>query len=246
MIREPEKRAGIWLGILISLFFPLRAWGYEETTVTNGGSITGFVRIHGKIPKLAPLKILKAKEVCKNVPNEGLVVGRDRGLRYAVVALEGITKGIAVEREAVHEMDNLECRFVPHVQAASIGQFLVIKNSDPILHTAHAYFHDGQPHFNIGLFPGKVRRKPLVSPGVVKVLCEVHPWMIAYIVVTEHPYHAVTDVYGEYEIRDVPPGTYRIKVWHERLGTQEKQLQVKGGTISKVDFTLSASEGAKK
>ncbi len=236
----------LWLGFLLPLLFPFHAWGYEEITVTSGGAISGFVKIQGKIPKLPILEVLKSREVCKNVPNESLVVGPDRGLRYAVVTLEGITRGKAVEREAVHELDNLKCRFLPHVQAASIGQFLVIKNGDPILHTAHAFFQDGQPHFNIGLFPGKVSRKPLVSQGVVKILCEVHPWMISYVVVTEHPYHAVTDFYGEYEIRDVPPGTYRLKVWHENLGTEEKEVGVKGGEASKVDFILSLSQGAKK
>jgi hypothetical protein len=70
--------------------------------------------------------------------------------------------------------------------------------------------------------------------------------MIAYIVVTEHPYHAVTDIYGEYEIRDVPPGNYRLKVWHESLGIQEKQVEVKGGAVSNVDFNFVAPAGAKK
>ena len=222
------------------------AAGYEEIAVTNGGTISGFVKIQGKIPKLPPLEVLKNKELCKNVPNESLVVGPDRGLRYAVVTLEGITRGKAVEREAVHEMDNLRCSFAPHVQVASIGQFLLIKNSDPILHTAHAYFQDGQPHFNVGLYPGKVTRKPLVSAGIVKIVCEVHPWMVAYLHVTEHPYHAVTDLYGEYQISDVPAGTYRLKVWHESLGVQERQVEVKGGTTSRVDFTLSSPSGAKR
>jgi hypothetical protein len=81
---------------------------------------------------------------------------------------------------------------------------------------------------------------------MVKIVCEVHPWMSAYIHVTEHPYHAVTDIYGEYEIRDVPPGSYRLKVWHESLGVQERQVEVKGGTPSRVDFTLSSPSGAKR
>lgn len=66
-----------------------------------------------------------------------------------------------MEREAAHELDNVKCRFSPHVQAASVGQFVVFKNSDPILHTAHAFFTNEQPQFNIGLYPGRVRRKPL-------------------------------------------------------------------------------------
>ncbi len=246
MINKTTKNWNFWLGPLLLLLFPSLAPGYEEIAVTNGGTISGFVKIQGKIPKLPLLEVLKNKELCKNVPNERLVAGPGQGVRYAVVTLEGITKGKAVEREAVHELDNLRCSFAPHVQAASIGQFLVIKNSDPILHTAHAYMPEGQPHFNVGLYPGKVSRKPLVGVGIVKIVCEVHPWMSAYIHVTEHPYHAVTDIYGEYEIRDVPSGSYRLKVWHERLGTQEKQVEVREGKTLEVDFTFPSATGVKK
>ena len=232
----------------LSLLLPIASlsMAYEVIVVNSGGTIRGSVKIAGKVPKLPSLQVTKFKEVCQTVPDESLVVGPTQGVRYAVVTLEGMTKGRAVEREAVHELDNVKCRFVPHVLAASVGQFLLLKNTDPILHTAHAYFHDGQPHFNVGLYPGRVSRKPLVSAGVVKILCEVHPWMISYVVVTEHPYHAVTDVYGEYEMRDVPPGTYRVKVWHESLGVQEKTVEVRAGGISQVDFTLSQAPGAKK
>lgn len=246
MINKTKKKLVFWLGVLVLAFVPYPAKGYEEIAVTNGGSIRGSVKLQGQIPKLTPLEITKFKEVCKGVPNESLVIGPARGVRYAVITVERVTKGRAVEKEAVHELDNLKCRFIPHVQAAGVGQFLVIKNSDPILHTAHAYFPDGQPHFNVGLYPGKVSRKPLVSSGVVKILCEVHPWMNAYIVVTDHPYHAVTDVYGDYEIGDVPPGTYRLKVWHERLGIEEKEVEVKAKATSKMDFVLSFPQGGKK
>lgn len=241
-----KNKVGLGLGILASFLFSCAAGAYDEIAVTNGGTIRGVVKAQGKIPKLPPLVVSKFKEVCKSVPDESLAAGPGGGLRYAVVTLEGVTKGKAVEREAVHELDNVGCRFVPHVQAASVGQFLLIKNSDPILHTAHAYFHDGQPHFNVGLFPGKVSRKPLVSAGIVRIVCEVHPWMTSYFVATEHPYHAVTDAYGEYEIRDVPPGVYRLKVWHERLGIQEKDVEVKGGAASQVDFALPVLKGVKK
>lgn len=175
------------------------------------------------MPKLPPLQVTKSKEVCKDVPNENLIIGPHQGLRNAVVTLEGITRGKAVEKEAQHELDNVKCRFVPRVQAASVGQFVVLKNSDPILHTAHAYFTGAQPHFNVGLYPGRVSRKPLVTPGLIQILCEVHPWMNAYIMVTEHPYHAVTDVYGEYLISDVPAGEYQLRIWHESLGILEKR-----------------------
>jgi len=232
--------------LLLGLFTSFQALGYEEVAVTNGGTIRGKVRLSGSVPKLAPLDVTKFKEVCQNVPNETLLVGPRQGIRYAVVTLEGIAKGQAVEREVVHEIDNVKCRFAPHVVAASVGQFVLFKNSDPILHTAHALFKNNQPQFNIGLYPGRVSRKPLLNPGVVKIVCEVHPWMSAYVVVTEHPYHAVTDMYGDYEIRDVPPGVYKLKVWHETLGEQEKSVDVKAGGAASMDFSLSEPSGAKK
>ena len=241
-----QKSCCLWLALFLTLFSSSLAEGYDEVAVTNGGTISGFVRIEGKIPKLPPLQITKFKEVCRNLPNESLIVGPSQGVRYAVVTLEGVTKGKAVERETIHELDNVSCRFVPHVQVASVGQFLLLKNTDPILHTAHASFRNGQPDFNVGLYPGRVSRKPLVSPGIAKILCEVHPWMTAYVVVTEHPYHAITDLYGEYVIQDVPAGAYKLKIWHELLGTQEKSVEVKGGGISKIDFVLLAPKGEKK
>lgn len=246
MLTRMNRLCALCVGALMVFTYSSYLWGYDEIPVTNGGMIRGVVKVEGNIPALPPLQITKYKEVCKDVPNETLIVGPGQGLRYAVVTIEEITKGKAVEREALHELDNVKCRFVPHVQAASVGQFIVFKNSDPILHTAHAFFVDGQPQFNIGLYPGRVSRKPLITPGIVKILCEVHPWMSAYIVVTDHPYHSITDAYGEYQMGDIPPGVYRVKVWHETLGTQEKRVEVKPGASQTLNFTFVPSPGVKK
>ena len=246
MITKTKILRDLCVGIFLAVIFASASAAYEEIAVKDGGTIRGSVKIDGKVPKLPPLQITKYKEICRDVPNESLLVGPGQGVRYAVVTLEGITRGKAVEKEAVHEMDNLGCRFVPHVLASSVGQFVVFKNSDPILHTVHALFTSGQPQFNIGLYPGKVSRKPLVTPGVVKIVCEVHPWMSAYIVVTDHPYYSVTDVYGEYLINEIPAGSYRLKVWHETLGVQEKTVEVKAGGSQNVDFVLSPKPGVNK
>ena len=236
----------IFSGILFTLLVSSPSGAYDEITVTSGAVIRGLVRLDGAAPKLPPLQITKYKEICRDVPNESLLIGPGQGIRYAVVTLEGISRGKPVEKETVHEIDNVKCRFAPHVIIASVGQFVVFKNSDPILHTAHAYFTASQPQFNVGLYPGRISRKPLVAPGEAKIVCEVHPWMNAYIVVTEHPYHAVTDHYGEYLINDVPAGNYRLKIWHETLGTDEKPIEVKAGTTQNIDFLLKVKPGAKK
>ncbi len=246
MMTKTKMKLILWSGFAATLLFSSGAKGYEAITVSNGGTIRGVVKIEGKIPMQPPLEITKAKEFCKNVPNESLIVGPNRGVRYGVVTIEGIARGKPVEREEIHELDNIGCKFVPHVLAASVGQFVLIKNTDPILHTAYAHFQGGQPDFNIGLYPGRADRKPLVSAGIVSIHCEVHPWMTAFIVVTDHPYHAVTDLYGEYEIEDVPPGTYALKLWHESLGMQEKGVDIKRGMTSRIDFILAGFRGVKK
>jgi plastocyanin len=241
------RLSGLTLAVLMCAISPRGLLAYEEIVVKDGGTIRGTVKVDGKIGKLPPLQVTKYKEVCKDVPNESLIVGPGQGLRYAVVTLEGVTKGKAVEKETAHELDNVRCRFLPHVQAASIGQFIVFKNSDPILHTAHAFFtSEQQPQFNVGLFPGRVSRKPLITTGVARIQCEVHPWMTAYIVVTDHPYHAVTDSYGEYLINDIPAGNYRLKVWHESLAAEEKPVEAKAGATIKMDFVLRSKPEVKK
>jgi plastocyanin len=217
-----------------------------------GGTIAGVVRIAGEVPKLPPLAIVRDKDVCGNVPNESLVVGADRGVEYGVLTLEG-SDGKAPSplqdqrtAEAVYRLDNSGCRFVPHVLAMQVDHYVEFTNSDPLLHAVHALFAQGQPQFNLGLYPGRIVRKPIVTPGVVKVICEVHPWMSAYIVATKQPYYAVTDIHGRYEIRDVPPGAYRLKLWHERLGSQERDVRVASGKTEEADFTFpSAGESAR-
>jgi hypothetical protein len=246
MRTRQNNLAGFGLAALLTVMFSSTLHAYDEIVVKDGAKIRGIVKVEGKLAKLQPLQVTKYKEVCKDVPNESLIVGPAQGLRYAVVTLEGIVKGKAVEKETVHELDNIKCRFSPHVQAASIGQFVMIKNSDPILHTAHAVFTNEQPQFNVGLYPGRVTRKPLIAAGIAKVRCEVHPWMTAYIVITDHPYHAISDIYGEYELTDIPAGSYQLKVWHETLGTQEKRIEVKPTATQKVDFTFTSSPEVRK
>lgn len=217
-----------------------------------GGTIAGVVRIAGELPKIPPLAIVRDNDVCSSVPNESLVVGADRGVQYGVLTLEGSGGKASSSPEdqrttdVVYRLDNSGCRFVPHVLAIQVDHYVEFTNSDPLLHAVHALFAGGQPQFNLGLYPGRIIRKPIVTPGVVKVICEVHPWMSAYIVATKQAYYAVTDIHGRYEIPDVPPGVYRLKLWHERLGSQERDVRVTSGTTEEADFRfLSAGENAR-
>jgi hypothetical protein len=178
------------------------------------------------------------------VPDDRLVVGPEGGLRYAVVTVEGVEGGAAPERDVTHVLDNLACRFQPHVVVAEVGQWLEIRNSDPILHNADARM-GAETLFNLALPPGRRVRRPLGRAGRIAFTCNVrHTWMSAFVVVTDHPYHSVTDAYGAYEIRDLPVGRYTVHAWHEELGTLEQTVRIEGGETANADFSFAAQAAA--
>jgi hypothetical protein len=218
------------------------------TAVAGGsGVVSGSVRVAGATPHRPPLPVFKHHEVCGDgVPDDRLVVGPDGGLRFAVVSIEGVRDARKPEHDLTHVLDNRACRFDPHVQVAEVGQWLEIVNSDPILHNADARLGQ-ETLFNVALLPAHRVRKPLARPGMIAITCDVrHVWMAAFIDVTDHPYHTVTDVHGAYEIRDVPPGKYTLKVWHEELGTLERPLTVESGATATVDVLYPAPVSKKE
>ena len=174
------------------------------------------------------------------VPDERLVTGPHGALRYAVVSLTDITAGKAVPRDRPVALDNVKCAFVPHVAAASVGQMLTIHNSDPFLHDAHALLGE-RTLFNVAVPKGMTVRKPLAYAGLIHLNCNVrHTWMHAYLFVAEHPYDTVTDAAGQFVIDGIPPGTYTLRVWHELLGSTERQVTVEAGKATTVDVDLQA------
>lgn len=189
---------------------------YEEIAVKDGGTLTGVVRFTGTAPKLEPIPVNKNRDVCGDQkPSEALVVGPDRGVKGSVILLEGVTKGKKATGDVM--LDNHKCLFVGHVTAAGPGDRVRVKNSDPVLHNTHGKL--GKPTvFNLAL-PNKDQMidvtKRLTKPGVVRVLCDAHPHMMAWMIVHDSPYYAVTDDKGAFKIDGVPPGTYKVTLWHE-------------------------------
>lgn len=221
--------------------------GAGSPALGAGGTLAGTVKIAGPPPAPRTLPVVKHKEVCGDtVPDDRLVVGPGGGLRYVVVTIEGVRGGAKPERDVAHELDNVHCRFEPHVQVAEVGQWLELRNSDPILHNADAWI-GRDPIFNVGLPPSAVKRRPLARPGLMAIKCDVgHAWMEAWVDVGNDPYHTVTDTYGDYEIRDVPPGSYTVRTWQEELGTLERPVTITDGKRSTLDVVYPAPAAAKE
>jgi len=203
------------------------AKAYEAVQVNDGGTITGKVVYQGEVStrKIVPTKDL---DTCGGIREEPLiVVGADKGVQGAVVYLKEVQKGKALAKPAKSpEINNLNCNFDPHVQAAPVGSIAIV-NSDPVMHNTHGFLGK-QTVFNQAM-PTKGMRieKPIKKPGMMRVECDVHGWMLAWIYAAEHPYHAVTGKGGTFSIPDVPPGSYTLVVWQEAADPAEMPVTVK-------------------
>jgi plastocyanin len=240
MLQHGGGRIAIVLASLV-LLCGAGAATYREEAIANGGRIVGTVRVVGDVTPLPAQPVFKELDLCgETVPDERLVVDPAGHLGNAVVHLADIQAGKPVPRSETVRFDNRKCAFVPHVVAASVGQTLEIHNEDPFLHDAHA-IRGTETLFNLAIPKGRTVHHVLATPGTAHVNCNVrHTWMHAYLFVTDDPYHAVTDPAGRFVLDDVPPGTYTIAVWHEMLGSSQRQVTVAPGKTATVDFALQA------
>jgi plastocyanin len=202
--------------LVLALVAVAPARGYDVVATHDAGTLSGVVRFLGTPPKLEPLAVNKNRDVCGDKkPSEALVVGAGGGVKSAVVMIEGLTKGKKAGTEAI--LDNHRCMFVEHVTAVMAGERARVKNSDAVLHNTHGFM--GKPTvFNLAL-PNQGQTvditRRLTKPGVVRVLCDAHPHMMGWMIVHDSPYVATTDDRGAYRIDGIPPGTYKVTMWHE-------------------------------
>lgn len=208
-------------------------------TPANGGRITGKVIFSGEYRPLPPLAVVKNRNVCGlSVADETFLVGRSGRLANAVVTLQPLDRKVSTT-PARNVLDNRHCAFVPHVQVATVGSELILKNSDPILHTVHARLGK-RTLFHVGLPQWRQVSKRLAEPGVMRIDCDVlHTWMSAVVVVVATPHYAVTDGSGGFVFNGLEPGAYGIEVWHERLGRKQGTISVAARTEIELEFVYA-------
>jgi plastocyanin len=203
-----------------------------SATAQGGGTVEVEVKYSGT-PVVEKLKINKDTQKCgTEAVIEKVVVGGNKGLAHAVVSVPGAKGAKAVKAT----IDQHGCKFVPHVVVMAPGE-IDIKNSDDILHNIHTYstanpsINKAQPKFK------KVMTEKFEKPEIIKVTCDVHSWMLGWVAVVPGP-AAVTDGNGVAKLENVPAGKHKVEVWHETLGKQDKEVEVKAGQATKVSFEM--------
>ena len=211
--------------------------GMQNTAPPSEGEILGTVRLTGEV-SIEPTQIENTTDpdVCgKSHTLEDIALSKDGGLANVIVAIQN-----APSRETPPKiliLDNAACRFEPHAAVLTSGSTIEAKNSDAVLHTTHLY---GPAEINISLpIQGMTSSRTLESTGIYSVKCDIHGWMQAYIRVDDHPFHAVTDARGNFRIEGLPPGTYTLELWHERLGPMEQEVTIPETGHASIDIEYS-------
>jgi Carboxypeptidase regulatory-like domain len=211
-------------------------------------SLTGTINFKGAIPK--PVRIdMSADPVCQDLdgdPKTEDVVVNENKLTNVFVYVKNRELFQAYRFEEPDTQAVLEhraCRYVPRVLGLRVGQPFSIVNADSTHHNTHPTPRLN-PEWNQTQPPGAPPlRKAFHRPEVlIPFKCNQHPWERAYVAVMDHPFFAVSDTLGNYEIRGLPHGTYTLVVWHEQLGEQEVEITLVAGETRRVDFTFEAKK----
>ncbi|HUP47401.1 MAG TPA: carboxypeptidase regulatory-like domain-containing protein [Thermoanaerobaculia bacterium] len=211
--------------------------------VANAATLTGTIRFDGSAPAPQTLQ-MGADPYCaahhKGQPAhiESVVVGPGGELANVLVYVKNAPAAPPNTTPAL--LDQVGCRYVPHVSAVQVNQPVRIRNSDNTLHNVHAMpeinrrFNEGQPVQ--GMESVKRFDKAEIKPFRIK--CDVHGWMESFMAVLPHSWHGVSSAAGAFTIANLPPGSYTLVAWHEKYGAQEQQIDVGPNEQKQVQFTF--------
>lgn len=230
---------------MVAISGAVQAAKYKEVDVSDGGTITGKVSASSEKDNVRNYTISKDGDVCgtgeRVVP---MVETKDGALLNAVVYLEKVKAGKKFPSGmSKNTLDQKTCTFAPYLSFMRNSGELEAVNSDSVLHNIHVYEQIGRARrtvLNVSQ-PEKgniVTKKIKLRKGSgMKIECDAHDFMHAFVFVARNPYFAQVNDKGEYEIKDVPAGKYTVKVWHGFLGEKKAKVEMAAGGSAKVDFS---------
>jgi plastocyanin len=227
---------------------PAATGGGKSVDPATAGTITGRIVFEGTPPAAEPLR-MGADGACvtaagPNPQSDAVIVGADGSLQNAFVYIKsGVDPAYSFPMPTTPAvLDQNGCIYKPRVLGVRVGQPVEILNSDTTMHNVHALpmvnteFNKSTPVRGF-----KLTEVFTAAEVPVRFMCNVHNWMAAYIGVVPHPFFAVTDASGGFNIRGVPPGTYTVEAWHEKFGTRTANITIgekQNGTLA---FTFTSA-----
>ena len=217
---------------------------YFKVDPATAGVLKGTVRFTGRKPARKKID-MSGDPACAEAHHgaaydESVVVNPNGTLSNAFVYIKSGLEGKTFEvPTSPVTIDQRGCWFHPRVLGIQTGQTLQVTNSDPVTHNIHPLAQINREwNHSQGQGDTPLARKFIKPEVMIRVKCNIHSWMHAFIGVVEHPYFAVTGADGTFEIRNVPPGDYLIEVWQETLGTQEQKITLSAAGEVAANFTF--------
>ena len=217
---------------------------YFKVDPAHSGSIGGTIHFTGKKPAAKSIDMSEDPACVEahhgKAIDESLVVSPAGLLANAFVYIDKGLEGKKFETPATPVIiDQKGCWFHPRVLGIQTGQVLQVVNSDPVTHNIHPMAEINR-EWNHSQGPGDdpLSRKFLKPEVMIPVKCNIHSWMHAFIGVRDDPYFAVSQQDGSFTIPNLPPGTYTLAVWQEKLGTQTQQITVTEGNNTTINITF--------
>lgn len=219
----------------------------------DGGSIKGTVVYDGEPPEIKPHEVKDADNQkacnCKEVPNEDLLVDpKTKGIKWAIVRLMIEAKDAPPKAEKKAQITQKGCQFTPHTIVVAPGEDVEVLNPDGIAHNVHTTGYDFlNPPLNVMCAGGDASKdikgpKYLKDAEIVKLECNIHPWMKGFIVVHDPRYCALTGEDGKFEIKNVPPGKYKLNIYLDGLPEKNLDVEVKAGAATEVEQKMKKSK----
>lgn len=212
----------------------------------DGAVLKGSVKIKGEIPKRSKVRTdadPKCAAMHKGQPlwSEDYVIDPAGNVQWAFIYVkDGLGDKKFTPPKTPVILDQRGCRYDPHVFGIMVGQDLKIRNSDSLMHIIHVIPQANREWGFSQEKPGEERIKNFAAREVmVKVFCDVHPWMTAWAGVLDHPFHGVTGPDGKFTIKGLPPGKYTIEVWHEKYKSITEEVEIKGKETKTVNLLLT-------
>jgi plastocyanin len=217
---------------------------YFKVDPSTAGILKGTIRFQGRKPARKAID-MSGDPACVEAHHtkaydESLVVNSNGTLANVFIYIK---RGLEAKKFEVPAapviIDQRGCWFRPRIIGIQTGQTLQVTNSDPVTHNIHPLAQINREwNHSQGQGDAPLARKFIKPELMIRVKCNIHSWMRAYIGVLDHPYFAVTGADGAYEIKNLPPGDYVLEAWQETFGTQEQNITVAPSGKVETDFTF--------
>jgi len=217
---------------------------YFKVDPATTATITGTIKFTGKKPARKPIDMSNDPACVAahhgRVYDESEVVNANGTLANVFVYVKAGLEGKKFEAPATPvTIDQRGCWFLPRVLGIQVGQVLNVTNSDPVTHNIHPMAEINREwNHSQGQGDEPLARKFLKPEVLIRVKCNIHSWMHAFIGVVDNPYFAITGADGGFTLPNLPPGEYTIEAVHENLGAQQMKVSVGPKGAGVADFTF--------